>query len=240
MKAFVKSFSFIIAIILTILCTSAVPFSAADDFKAGDTVTYYVKMQTDKMVDSIRFTVTYNPNTLEIDKSSINFPYVETNTCNAETSGKIIVMVMNQDGYDFKKEQQLITVTFKLKDGYKDGDVSFAMNDLLDVNLEVIANSEFTIKEEVKSGSIPKEQINNPGDLLVKRDGDNTVINNEQSKPEIKETDPFIYIIIGVGAAALLIIIAVIIVNVRKNRTYKLKENTTESNNQSDNASRDK
>lgn len=232
-KALVKIFSIILAVFI-MLCINVVSFFAADDFKSGDTVTYYVTMQSKENVGNIRFTISYNTDTLEMDKSLINFPYVETNTCNAETPGKIVVMVMEQDGYDFTKEQQLITVTFKIKNGYKNGDVKFEMNDLYNTNLEVIANSDYSIKEEFKSGSIPKDEVKNPGDLIVKNEGgaDNAFVNNsEQPKAEMHETDPIMFVLIGVGAVALLVIVAVIIVNIRKNKQFKLQENTTESNN---------
>lgn len=229
-KNIVKVFSVILAVFIMV-CIGAVSVFAADDFKNGDTVTYHVTMQSKQVVGNARFTVSYNTDTLEMDKSTINFPYVETNTCNAETPGKIVVMFMEQDGYNFTKEQQLITVTFKIKDGYKNGDVKFEMNEIYNTNLERIANSDYTVKEEIKTGSIPKEEIKNPGDMLVKKSGNDVQSGDAQEKTELHETDPFVYILIGVGVVALLIVIAVIFVNIRKNKKFKEQENTTESNN---------
>ena len=229
-KSLVKLAGVLITMRMLMSC-AMVSFSAASVVKvndmeaaAGDVVTYTVKMVCpDKLVAGLDMTIAYDSESLELMKDTVNTPYLQSVVCNSNTAGEIVFNAIEAiKGIDIKSEQVIISASFKVKEGAVDCKVTNSMSEIIDLDLNNLTTDDYVITEAVQEGTLPQDEVVNPGDGYDQIASDDTASSLPQNGGGMSTQT---YIILAlVGVVILLVILAVIF----KIKSNKKKDNTEE------------
>ncbi len=167
--------SICVAIILIIL-TSLIPFAGAltevtsgikvgdttyKDLRVGDTVTYTVDIAASKLINGIHAVIEYDSKKLQISSATEKataLPNVKkgTVTFNSAKEGKVMFTGTYNGGYNFKEENILVTLEFKILDtSYSEIDLQIVDMTATDGTVyfnyhEPIVTDGITIKEHLE------------------------------------------------------------------------------------------
>lgn len=191
------------------------------DAKKGDTITYVVRMSGAKeKISALDLRVSYDTESLEIDKDTLNIPYAKSPICNADTPGKIVFNAIEGiEGMDFSEEQILFSVSFKVKDNAQDCTITHEMKQILnaaeemkDIH-EIYEPDDYTLSTEVIEGLWSEEIIvpGNGSEYLAELEGE-----------KVLDTAAIVIIVIAV---VLVVLVAAVVIN---NTVKKKKNGSTE------------
>lgn len=222
----ITRFLFLSCILLII---SMFPVGAVETVKinnqkveVGSTITFVSTLNCDTTISGLNVTVKYPSNSLEIVKDSVNTPNLGMTIANTDNDGEIGLTGLDaQKGLDFKENNLLVSVSFKVKDGAKNGEITTDIKEIIDMNMADIQpenyKSDFYVQTGKYEGDIIKpssgngdiEDISGAKEIPVKDDNNNNSNNN------------FIIIIV---VLVVIIILAVLVAIFGKKNKNKLKD----------------
>ena len=221
----IKNILLVAVILSAIFCANITTVFAAEGvkindekFNTGDTITYIVNLQCDKVCAGINATVTYPAESLTIVEDSINVPNLGMTIANSENEGQIkFAAVDAEDGFNFTEQNLLISVSFKIKDDAKDATIQTNIDEIIDVNLANIGIENYLISEKIEKGTYEGEIVN-PGDgaEYIENDTGNAIPVDDSAVTEEQDSKTTVIIITVAVAAAVIILTSVAVVYKRK------------------------
>lgn len=202
-----------VAAVPTALCSAAAAANTIQvngtQVSVGQNITYTLKMQSKTTVAALNMTINYDKDSLELDKDAVSMPFLTTAVCNPNNDGTIVFNEVEAvKGIDFSKEQTIISATFKVKDNAKDCNIEAVMTEIIDMDLNNMTDSDYTLTQTAEEGTLPQSEIATPGDGL-----------NQLSSEETAETgstfDLSTQAIVIICLAAVLVVLAVITVIIK-------------------------
>lgn len=132
----------------------------------GDVFTYTLNLSYSKDdFSGIDFSLYYDPDVLSLDAEKISLPVFENAIFNPDLSGEIRFNAIDvTKGYDFKKENTVISADFKILDSSKSStNITFSIKELYDMNTESV--TDYKTKVIIKKGGQTAGEIVKPKDI---------------------------------------------------------------------------
>lgn len=192
-----------------------------NDFAAGDKVTYIVQIKSKTVFSGINAVIEYPKDTLTLDKDSLNIPELGSMVIsNADEEGFIRFVATDvQSGFDFSDTKLIVTVTFTVKDGAKDSDITFKVTEATDTQLNDVTLTDNEIIKSIQKGEYDGKIVNpGNGKNLIDDGAYIDVDNSEEDTPTDTKSR---IIVITLAAAFVLILTASLIVKVRSKSSKK-------------------
>lgn len=200
-------------------------------FNKGDQITYSVMFKCDKKLSGINASVTYDKDSLELAKESVNIPNLGSLAiANPDMPG--VVNFIGTDigsGIDFTEEKLIVSMTFKVKNEAKNNDLKIDFVELLDVDLENVTVDGYTFNESVTAGEYE-------GEVTTLGNGDEIIEKDQKEQKKIQQTtttqakqpmskSTVVWIVIGVlVAVAVAVSVVIKVVNNKPSAGAKLSE----------------
>lgn len=190
----------------------------------GSTITFVSTLKCDTTISGLNVTVKYPSNSLEIVKDSVNTPNLGMTIANIDNDGEIGFTSLDaQKGLDFKENNLLISASFKVKDGAKNGEITTDIKEIIDMNMADIQPENYTSDCYVQAGEYD-------GNIIKPSSGDGDIEDISGAKEiPVNDNNNSNNNVIIIVVLAVVIIFAVLIAIFGKKNKNKLKNNDDSS-----------
>lgn len=191
----------------------------------GSTITFVSTLKCDTTISGLNVIVQYPSNSLELIKDSVNTPNLGMTIANTDKDGEIGFTSLDvQKGLDFKKDNLLISASFKVKDGAKDGKITMDIKEIIDMNTADIQPENYTSDCYVKAGEYE-------GNIIKPSSGNGDIeeISGAKEIPVKDNNNSNNNVIIIIIVLVVVIVFAVLIAIFGKKNKNKLKDNDNDS-----------